>query len=179
MKLYLKFILFAYLFLQSTVNQAQIIVRLVEAETSAAANIVVLSLITPAEKKVKQEMTKLNTELRKQIPYYSLMSIFDATFAKNSTIINIRSKLSRLNSINNRVPLLFNRKREQKRSKWIMYTNYLNSLDTDVGNDFSNNGNLLKTSLEIVSELEKMEKDVDHLLEDLIISERVFNLFVL
>ncbi|MFB3390093.1 hypothetical protein [Flavobacterium sp. LAR06] len=179
MKLYLKYILFVYLFLQSTANHAQIIVRLWEAEASATANVIALLLIRPAETRVKEEMTKLNRELKKQIPYYGFRSMFDLVFAKESTIINIRSKLSRLNSINNKVPLLFNRKKEQKRLKWIMYTDYLNSLNTDIGygTNLSNNGNLLKTSLEIVSELEKIEKDLDDTLEDLIISERVFNLF--
>jgi|SaaInl0LU_22_DNA_1037365.scaffolds.fasta_scaffold02324_1 hypothetical protein len=60
-----------------------------------------------------------------------------------------------------------------------MYTNYLTSLNKDV--DFytatSNNGNLLKTSLEIVSELEEIEKDLDATLEDLTLSERLVHLF--
>jgi hypothetical protein len=177
MKLYLKHILIIYLFLQSTANQAQIIVRLWEAEASAAANIAVLFIVKPAEIRMKNEMTKLNTELRKQIPYYGFMNIFDAVLKKDNTIQNIRYKLSKLNDINNRVPLLFNRKKKEKRRKWILYTDYINSLDRDIGNDFSNNGNLLKTSLDIVSELEKIEKDLDDTLEDLIISEHVFNLF--
>ena len=176
MKLYLKYILFVFLFLQSTVNKAQIIVRLWEAEASAAANVLVLSLIQPAEKGVKDEIVKVNNELRKQIPYYSLSSVFDAVFERDNIIRNIRSKLLRLNKINNKVPLLFNRKKQQRKLKWMMYSNYLDSLGKDVGNDFSNNGNLLKTSLEIVSELEEIEKDLDDTLEDLIISERVFNL---
>jgi hypothetical protein len=58
-----------------------------------------------------------------------------------------------------------------------MYNNYLTSLDRDIDIDISNNGNLLKTSLEIVSEMEEIEKDLDATLEDLTISKHLFNLF--
>ncbi|WP_166923414.1 hypothetical protein [Flavobacterium poyangense] len=58
-----------------------------------------------------------------------------------------------------------------------MYNNYLDSIGKDVGNDFSNNGNLLKTTLDIVSELEKIEKELDDTLENLTIAQRAFNLF--
>lgn len=177
MKLYLKYILLICFFLQSTANYAQVIIRLWEAEASALANVIALSLIKDAEIKVKDEMGKLNTELRKQTPYYGVNTIFDSALSRDSTVRNIRSKLAKLSGINNRVPLLFNRQKKQKARKLTMYTNYLNSLDKDSTTDFANNGNLLKSSIEIASELEKIEKDLDDTLEDLTISERIFNLF--
>lgn len=178
MKPHLKFILFSYLFLQcNTISYSQIIVRLWEAEGSAGANVGALLFIKDAETDVKDEMGKLNTELRKQLPYYGLNLIFDAILEKTSTIENIRKKLLKLNDINNKVPLLFNRKKTKNKLKWKMYNDYLDSIDKDVSINFSNNGNLLKTSFEIVSELEEIEKILDDALEDLTISQRVFNLF--
>ncbi|WP_166923416.1 hypothetical protein [Flavobacterium poyangense] len=109
----LKHLLFVGLLLNSTTNYSQIIVRLWEAETSASANVAVLALINTAETNVKNEMVKLNTELRKQIPYYGLMGIFDAAFERDNIIKGIRLKLSRLDDINNKVPLLFNRKKKR------------------------------------------------------------------
>lgn len=58
-----------------------------------------------------------------------------------------------------------------------MYTKYLMSLQTDVSNGISNNGNLLKTTIEIVSELEEIEKDLDNTLENLNLASRLFALF--
>lgn len=158
-------------------TEAQIIVRLWEAEASVTANISSLALIKPAEVKVKDKMTQLNSELRKKIPYYSLMTVFNILFQINTTTTRIRDKLDVINKINNRTPLLFNRKKRKKTRKFNMYRTYLASLNRDIGHDFSNNGNLLKTSLVIVSELEKIEKDLDETLEDLTVSERLFNLF--
>ena len=157
--------------------EAQIIVRLWEAEVSATANTAALALIKPAEVKVKNKMAELNTELRKKTPYYGLMTVFKPIFQINMTINRINGKLLQVNQINNRIPLLFNRKKNRKRRKYEMYTRYLMSLNTDVGNGFSNNGNLLKTSLEIISELEEIEKNLDATLEDLKLSERLFNFF--
>ena len=51
------------------------------------------------------------------------------------------------------------------------------SLQTDVSNGISNNGNLLKTTIEIVSELEEIEKDLDNTLENLNLASRLFALF--
>lgn len=177
MKLYLKYQIVCILLMYSRENHAQVIVRLWEAEISASANIVALSLIKVAETKLSDEMKKLNTEIRKQTPYYGFMAVFDGLFEKVSTIDGIRSKLARLNEINNKVPLLFNRKKREKKNKWMLYAGFLDSLDKDLTNDFSNNGNLLKTALELTAELEKIEKEVDDDLEDLIIAERIFNLF--
>lgn len=157
--------------------EAQIIVRLWEAEASATANNIALALIKPAEVRVKEEMTRLNSILRQKIPYYGLMAVFNPIFQINNTITRIEGKLLQIDQINNRVPLLFNRRKNRKGRKYIMYTRYLRSLNTDVGNDFSNNGNLLKTSLEIISNLEEIEKDLDATLGDLNLSERLFNLF--
>lgn len=174
-----KIVLFWFLLFLSKAYrvEAQIIVRLWEAEASATANTTALALIKSAEVKVKNKMAELNTELRKKTPYYGLMAVFNPIFQINTTINRINKKLSQVNHINNRIPLLFNRKKNRKRRKYEMYTKYLMSLDTDVGNDFSNNGNLLKTSLEIISELEEIEKDLDATLGDLNLSERLFNLF--
>ncbi len=180
MKLYIKQILLVFLFLQSISSfkiRAQIIVRQWEAEASATANIAALGLIKGAEIRVKNEMSKLNTELRKKTPYYGLMVIFNSIFQIDATITRIQGKIFQISSINNMVPLLFNRKKKKKRKKMEMYTKYLLSLKIDVGNDFSNNGNLLKTSVEIVSELEKIEKDLDNSLESLIVAKRLFTLF--
>ena len=157
--------------------EAQIIVRLWEAEASATANTIVLALIKNAEVKVNKEMGKLNTELRKKIPYYGLMDVFSPIFQINNTITRIQSKLSKLVKINTKVPLLFNRKKKRKERKWKMYGDYLISLQKDVGHEFSNNGNLLKTSLEIISNLEEVEKDIDDTLENLTVSENIANLF--
>lgn len=177
MKLYVKYIVLICFFLQSTPNYSQVIIRLWEAEASAAANVLALSLIKDAERKVREEMGKLNTELRKQTPYYGLSTIFDSALGRDTTVRDIRAKIVKLSGINNKVPLLFNRQKKQRTRKLAMYTDYLNSLDKDITTDFANNGNLLKTSIEIVSELEKIEKDLDDTLEDLTIAERVFNLF--
>lgn len=158
-------------------TEAQVYVRLWEAEASVNANITALSLIRPAEVRVKNKMTDLNNELRKKVPYYGAMAIFNPIFQINNTIDRIKDKLAEVNRVNNRIPLLFNRKKGKKTRKYTMYTNYINSLDSDVDIDISNNGNLLKTSLEIVSELEEIERDLDATLEDLTVSERLFNLF--
>ena len=174
---YKLFFLLLLLIVNTLRIEAQIIVRLWEAEASATANTIVLALIKNAEVKVKNKIGELNTELRKKIPYYGLMDIFSPIFKINNTITRIQSKLLKLNNINNRVPLLFNRKKKEKKRKWEMYKNYLISLQRDVGHEFSNNGNLLKTSLEVISDLEEVEKDIDDTLENLKISERFFNLF--
>lgn len=174
-----KIVLFWFLlfFTKTLKAEAQIIVRLWEAEASAAANATALGLIKPAEVRVKNKMSDLIKELRKKLPYYNSMLAFNPIFEINSTITRIQDKLSQINQINNRVPLLFNRRKNRKERKYMMYTRYLMSLDADVGDDFSNNGNLLKTSLEIISELEEIEKDLDATLGDLNLSERLFNLF--
>ena len=158
-------------------TEAQIIVRLWEAEISATANVTALALIRAAEVRVKNRMRELNTQLRQKIPYYGLMDIFNPVFQINTTIARIHEKIVQASFANNRVPLLFNRKKNRKRRKLAMYTRYLASLTVDVGNDFSNNGNLLKTTIEIVSELEEIEKDLDKSLEDLIVAQGIFNLF--
>lgn len=174
---YKLFILSLLLIINTLRIEAQIIVRLWEAEASATANITTLALIKAAEVKVKKQIGLLNTELRKKIPYYGFMDIFNPIFHINNTIDRIKSKLLKVKNINNRVPLLFNRKKKRKNRKWTMYQNYSMSLQRGVGNDFSNNGNLLKTTLEIISNLEEVEKDVDDTLESLTVSERLFNLF--
>lgn len=174
-----KIVIFWFLLLLSTTFkiEAQIIVRLWEAEASALANTIALGLIKSSEVKVKDKMKKLNTELEKKVLYYGLMDVFNPIFQINPTINRINDKLLEVDQINNRIPLLFNRKKNSKRRKYEIYTKYLKSLDTDVGNDFSNNGNLLKTSLEIISELEEIEKDLDAILGELNLAERLFNMF--
>lgn len=67
--------------------------------------------------------------------------------------------------------------KKKNRRKYAMYTKYLMSLQTDVSNGISNNGNLLKTTIEIVSELEEIEKDLDNTLENLNLASRLFALF--
>lgn len=175
-----KIVLFWFLlfFSKTLKTEAQIIVRLWEAEISAAANVAVLTLIRPAEERVKNRMSELIKELRKKTPYYNTMVLFNPIFEIDNNITRIRGKLSEINQKNNRVPLLFNRRKSRKERKYMMYTRYLRSLEADVGDaDFSNNGNLLKTCLEIISELEEIEKDLDATLLDLNLSERLFNLF--
>lgn len=174
-----KIVLFCFLlfFIKTFKVEAQIIVRLWEAEASATANTVALALIKPAEVRVKNQMTRLNSVLMRKTPYYNSMVVFNPIFQINNLIAQIKDKLLQINQINNRVPLLFNRRKNRKTRKYMMYTSYLTSLDNDVGNDFSNNGNLLKTSLEIISELEEIEKDLDATLIDLEHSARLFSLF--
>lgn len=157
--------------------QSQIIVRLVEAELSATANVIALTTVKEAERGVNKEIKKLNRQIRQKTPYYGLMSVFRPMFQIDNTIVRIRQKLLSITRINNAIPRLFNRKRNKRRDKILMYTNYLYSIESDVGVDFSNNGNLLKTCLEIVSELEEVEKDLDNMLEDLTIAQRFFVVF--
>lgn len=178
MKLYVKYIVLICFFLQSTTNYAQVIIRLWEAELSAGINVAALKLIIPAETKVREEMGKLNTELRKQIPYYGYSTLFDKALGRDTTVRDIRAKVAKLSGINNKVPRLFNSKKKQRTRQLAMYTDYLNSLDKDITSGFANNGNLLKTSIEIVSELEEIERDLDDTLEDLTIAERLSNLFL-
>jgi hypothetical protein len=122
-------------------------------------------------------MTDLINEIRKKIPYFGAMAVFDPIFQIDNTIARIDDKLENISQINNRVPLLFNRKKRKNTRKYTMYTEYLTSLNRDIDIDISNNGNLLKTSLEIVSELEEIENDLDVTLENLPLAERLFNLF--
>ena len=169
--------MFLLLFIKTYKVEAQIIVRLWEAESSATANVAVLAIIKNSEVQVKNKMNELNKELRKKIPYYGLMAIFNPIFQIDNTIARIGDKLVQANRTNDRIPLLFNRRKERKKKKYRIYSKYITSLKTDIGNDFSNNGNLLKTSIEIVSELEKIEKDLDDTLEELKISDGLFKLF--
>jgi hypothetical protein len=158
-------------------TEAQIIVRLWEAEASVNANIIALALIKQSEVRVKNKMTDLINEIRKKIPYFGAMAVFNPIFQIDNTIARIDDKLENISQINNRVPLLFNRKKRKNTRKYTMYTEYLTSLNRDIDIDISNNGNLLKTSLEIVSELEEIENDLDVTLENLPLAERLFNLF--
>ena len=171
------FLYFLFPLIKTYTTEAQIIVRLWEAEASATANVTTLALIKTAEVRVKNEMTKLNSMLRQKTPYYGLMAIFNPIFQIDNTITRIEVKLVEANRNNNRVPLLFNRKKNRKRAKYKMYSKYLTSLGNDIGNNFSNNGNLLKTSLEIVSELEEIEKDLDDSLGNLGHASRLFAFF--
>jgi len=180
MKICLKYKIFllGFLLLTSTYKtEAQIIIRLWEAEASATANVTTLALIKSAEVQVKNKMKNLNNQLRQKIPYYGLMTVFNPIFQINPTIVRIQRKIGQASLINNSVPLFFNRKKDRKRRKFTMYTRYIASLMADVGTDFSNNGNLLKTAIEIISELEEIEKDLDKSLESLIVAQRIFTFF--
>ena len=154
--------------------EAQIIFRLLEAELSVAFNIATLTLIESAEKKVNVQMGKLNTELNKKVPYTSNMKLFKHYFGIEHTIERIELKLDTLNKINNNVHRFFNRQQKNKNLKYDIYTKYLKSIEKDgLGSVFSNNGNLLKTSLEIMAELEEVEKDLDDTLVNLGLLERL------
>lgn len=111
-----KIVLFWFLlfFTKAYKIEAQIIVRLWEAEASAVANVAALSLIKPAEIRVKNKMKKLNTELRKKGSYYGFMVVFNQLFQISNTTARINNKLSEINLINNSVPLLFNRKKKKQ-----------------------------------------------------------------
>jgi hypothetical protein len=102
-------------------TKAQVIVRLWEAEASVAANITALGLIKPAEVNVKNKMAELNKEIRKKIPYYGVMTVFEPIFQINNTIDRIKNKLAEANKINNRIPLLFNRKKKKKTKIYNVY----------------------------------------------------------
>jgi hypothetical protein len=154
--------------------EAQIIFRLEEAELSVAFNIATLTLIKPAEKEVNVQMGKLNTELNKKVRYINNMEFFKIYFGIGYTIERIELKLDTLNKINNNVHRFFNRQQKNKNLKYDIYTKYLKSIEKDgLGSVFSNNGNLLKTSLEIMAELEEVEKDLDDTLVNLGLLERL------
>jgi hypothetical protein len=157
--------------------EAQVMVRLLEAEFSAFANVANLLLIIEAEKKVNKKIKKLNSEQKiKSGLYYNFVTV-GAALPIERTIENIRDKLKVLGRINISIPPPFNWKKGTKTRKMKMYENYLKSLEDDVGDDFSNNGNLLKTRLEIIAELEEVEKDIDNTLQNLGVLERVSNMF--
>jgi len=154
--------------------EAQIIFRLAEAELSVGANIATLTLIKPAEKEVNEQMGKLNTELNKKVGYINNMESFKIYFGIGYTIERIELKLDTLNKINNNVHRFFNRQQKNKNLKYDIYTKYLKSIEKDgLGSVTSNNGNLLKTSLEIMAELEEVEKDLDDSLVNLGLLERL------
>ncbi|MCX2681921.1 hypothetical protein OOZ15_18360 [Galbibacter sp. EGI 63066] len=150
---------------------------MVEAETSAAANVAALTLIKTAENRVHMGMKNLNAQIRKELPYYGFTSIFSPIFRIDNAIVRVRQKLSEAIRNNNSIPLLFKRKKNKRQDKLLIYTAYLNSIESDIGVDFSNHGNLIKTCMEIVSELEKVEEDLDNILEDLTVAERFFLVF--
>jgi hypothetical protein len=154
--------------------EAQIIFRLAEAEWSVLFNIGTLKAIESAEKKVNVQMGKLNTELNKKVPYTSNMKLFKDYFGIEHTIERIEFKIDTLNKINNNVHRFFNRQQKNKTRKYEIYTKYLRSIEKDgLGYVFSNNGNLLKTSLEIMAELEEVEKDLDDAMVNLGLLERL------
>lgn len=111
-----KIVLFWFLlfFTKAYKIEAQIIVRLWEAEASATANVTALNLIKSAEIRVKNEMKKLNTEIKKKGSYYGFNLVFNQLFHINNTTDRINNKLSEINQINNSVPLLFNRKKKKQ-----------------------------------------------------------------
>lgn len=110
-----KIVLFWFLlfFTKAYKIEAQIIVRLWEGEASAFANVTALNLIKSAEIRVKNEMKKLNTEIKKKRRYYGFKVVFNLLFRINNTTDRINNKLSEINQINNSVPLLFNRKKKK------------------------------------------------------------------
>ena len=59
-----------------------------------------------------------------------------------------------------------------------MYRKYIESLNNDLNYGFSNNGNLLKSSINLVAELEEIESDLDYTLNELTIFQNVYNLFL-
>ena len=157
--------------------EAQVVVRLWEAESSAFLNITSLMLLRGAEARVEDKVSELNSEIRKKLPYYNFRSSFDLLFQINSSIDRIEDKISEITNINSRVPLLFNRKKRKTIKKCLMYNNYLESLNNDLNYGFSNNGNLLKSSINLVAELEEIESDLDYTLNNLTVFQRVYNLF--
>ena len=176
---YKLFFLLLLLIVNTPRIEAQIILRLAEAERSVGINIATLIAIKRAEVKVNSSMDLLNKELKNKILYYNLFSFAKALFPIKKTIEGIKLRLDELKRINERIPQLFNWQKKNKTRKLEMYTNYLNSLKKDVlqYDYYSNNGNLLKTVFEIISELEEVEKEVDVIWDNLKFLERNANLF--
>jgi len=54
----------------------------------------------------------------------------------------------------------------------------MESLNNDLNYGLSNNGNLLKSSINLVVELEEIESDLDYTLNELTIFQNVYNLFL-
>jgi len=92
--------------------EAQVIVRLWEAEASATANTAALYYVKTADASVIKKVSKLNSEIRKKLPYYNFRSSFDLLFQVSNSIDRIQDKTSEIMDRNDRVPLLFNRKKK-------------------------------------------------------------------
>ena len=92
--------------------EAQVIVRLWEAEASATANSAALYYVKTADASVSDKVSKLNSEIRKKLPYYNIRSSFDLLFQVGNSIDRIQDKTSEIMDRNDRVPLLFNRKKK-------------------------------------------------------------------
>jgi long-subunit acyl-CoA synthetase (AMP-forming) len=142
-------------------------------------NIGALIAIEKEEVKVNKKMGLLNKELRKKGQYYNFFNAAKILFPIKKTIESIELRIDELDKINKRIPQLFNWQKKNKTRKLKMYRNYLESLKKDVLDDeyFSNNGNLLKTIFEIISELEEVEKEIDVTYDNLTFLKSIPNLF--
>ena len=176
---YKLFFLLLLLIVNTPRIEAQITFRLAEAEISVAMNIGALIAIEKAEVKVNKKMGLLNKELKKKGQYYNFFVAAKILFPIKETIERIESRIDTLDKINKRIPQLFNWQKKNKTRKLKMYSNYLESLKKDVLDHqyYSNNGNLLKTVFEIISELEEVEKEIDVTWDNLTFLESIPNLF--
>ena len=155
--------------------QSQIILRLVEAEFSATANVAAYITAQLGENAMKRPLDRLRNVSFEEIAYFSVTSEFYATFLIEGTISVISVLIATVQALNVSTPLFFNRRFLKYQARLLHYTLYIQEVRAKIAtsNLPTNRGNSAKLTFTILSELHRVSYELGKMLDYLYVRNAV------
>lgn len=171
----IKFRYFLLIFLCPLFSQSQVILRLVEAEYSATANVAAYVTAQLGEQAMKQPLNRLRNVSFEEIVFFSVTTEFFSAFLVHGTIAALLVLHASVQLLNTTTPLLFNRRFYKYQSRLTHYTLYLQEMSTRTAasNLTTNRGNSAKLTFTILSELHRVSYELGKMLDYLYVRNAV------
>ena len=176
----IKFRYFMLILLCPLFSQSQVILRLVEAEYSATANVAAYIIARAGEEAMKRPLDRLRSVSFQEIVYFSVTSEFYAAFLVQGTITVLTNLIAIVQTLNVTTPLLFNRRFFKYQARLIHYTLYLQEVRTKVAASTlpTNRGNSAKLTFTILAELHRVSYELGKMLDYLYVRNAVSLLLI-
>lgn len=155
--------------------QSQVILRLVEAEFSATANVAAYVTAQLGEEAMKTPLSRLRRVSLQEIAYFTVTSEFYNVFLVSATITVLTTLLASVELLNVNTPILFNRRFYKYQARLIHYNIYLQEVSTRTitSNLTTNRGNSVKLTFTILSELHRVSYELGKMLDYLYVRNAV------
>lgn len=156
-------------------GNGQVILRLVEAEYSATANVAAYITAKFAEDEMKKPLVRLKNISVQENAYFSVTTEFYGVFLVHATITVVEALLVMVEGLNTTTPIFFNRRLLKYQNRIAHYRDFLKEMSAKVNasNVPTNRGNSAKLTLSILSELHRVSYELGKMFDYLYVRNAV------